>query len=157
MTDSRCTFPAPMPPAIETRALRKVYPAPPVRRRGLGGTPMTPIGSAPAGGNSAAKEILALDGLDLEVPPGEFFGLLGPNGAGKTTTIGVLTTRVRPTGGSAAVAGIDVGADPVGVRQRIGVVPQRPNPDRQLTAIQNLDRKSTRLNSSHIPLSRMPS
>ena len=99
---------------------------------------MTPIGSAPAGGNSAAKEILALDGLDLEVPPGEFFGLLGPNGAGKTTTIGVLTTRVRPTGGSAAVGGIDVGADPVGVRQRIGVVPQRPNPDRQLTAIQNL-------------------
>ena len=95
----------------------------------LTGAPQTPAG---------AREILALDGLDLEVAPGEFFGLLGPNGAGKTTTIGVLTTRVRPTAGSAAVAGIDVGANPVGVKQRIGVVPQRPNPDRQLTAIQNL-------------------
>ncbi|MGQ0701499.1 MAG: ABC transporter ATP-binding protein, partial [Gemmatimonadales bacterium] len=52
--------------------------------------------------------------------------------------IGVLTTRVRPTSGSAAVAGVDVVANPVGVKQRIGVVPQRPNPDRQLTAIQNL-------------------
>jgi ABC-2 type transport system ATP-binding protein len=126
-----------MPPAIQTRALRKVYPAPPVRRRGMGGPPMTPLSGAsqaPAG----SKEILALDGLDLEVPPGEFFGLLGPNGAGKTTTIGVLTTRVRPTSGTAAVAGIDVCSDPVGVKQRIGVVPQRPNPDRQLTAIQNL-------------------
>ena len=101
-----------MEPAIETRALEKVYPGP--------------------------SKIRALDGLDLAVRPGEFFGLLGPNGAGKTTTIGVLTTRVRPTGGTARVAGIDVVANPVGVKQRIGVVPQRPNPDRQLTAIQNL-------------------
>jgi ABC-2 type transport system ATP-binding protein len=127
-----------MSPAIQTRALRKVYPAPPVRRRGLGGAPMTPLGTAAPNAGSGSREILALDGLDLEVAPGEFFGLLGPNGAGKTTTIGVLTTRVRPTSGSAAVAGIDVGANPVGVKQRIGVVPQRPNPDRQLTAIQNL-------------------
>jgi len=86
----------------------------------------------------SGREIQALDGLDLSVHPGEFFGLLGPNGAGKTTTIGVLTTRVRPTSGTAAVAGIDVVHDPVGVKQRIGVVPQRPNPDRQLTAFQNL-------------------
>ena len=50
----------------------------------------------------------------------------------------MLTTRVRPTAGAAAVAGIDVVANPVAVKQRIGVVPQRPNPDRQLTAIQNL-------------------
>ena len=104
-----------MGPAIETRALKKVYPAP-----------------------SRGREIQALDGLDLSVQPGEFFGLLGPNGAGKTTTIGVLTTRVRPTSGTAAVAGIDVVRDPVGVKQRIGVVPQQPNPDRQLTALQNL-------------------
>jgi len=125
-----------MPSAIETRGLRKVYPAPPARRRTMGGPQIGPVspGAVPAGG----REILALDGLDLEVPAGEFFGLLGPNGAGKTTTIGVLTTRVRPTAGTAAVAGIDVGANPVGVKQRIGVVPQRPNPDRQLTAIQNL-------------------
>src|ERR1043165_756550 len=83
-------------------------------------------------------ELRAVDVITFEVARGEFFGLLGPNGAGKTTTIGVLTTRVRPTGGSAAVAGIDVGADPVGVRQRIGVAPPRPNPARQLTAIQTL-------------------
>jgi ABC-2 type transport system ATP-binding protein len=126
-----------MPPAIETRGLKKAYPAPSTRRRAPAG-PMSglgaPVHTAPAG----AREIVALDGLDLEVPTGEYFGLLGPNGAGKTTTIGVLTTRVRPSAGSAAVAGIDVTADPVGVKQRIGVVPQRPNPDRQLTAIQNL-------------------
>jgi ABC-2 type transport system ATP-binding protein len=127
-----------MPPAIQTRALRKVYPAPPVRKRGPQGPHIGPVNAPSQNASSAGREILALDGLDLEVPPGQFFGLLGPNGAGKTTTIGVLTTRVRPTSGSAAVAGIDVSADPVSVKQRIGVVPQRPNPDRQLTAIQNL-------------------
>ena len=127
-----------MPPAIETRSLKKVYPAPPMRRRGTPGPRIAPVGApAPAVG-PGTREILALDGLDLEVPPGEFFGLLGPNGAGKTTTIGVLTTRVRPTSGSAAVSGIDVSANPVAVKQRIGVVPQQPNPDRQLTVIQNL-------------------
>src|ERR1043166_3484264 len=126
-----------MPPAIETRGLRKVYPAPPLRRRTTGG-PLATLTTPGPQAADGAREILALDGLDLEVPAGEFFGLLGPNGAGKTTTIGILTTRVRPSGGSAAVAGIDVGVDPVGVKQRIGVVPQRPNPDRQLTAIQNL-------------------
>jgi len=99
---------------------------------------MAPGGPGSPFAGPGAREILALDGLDLSVPPGEFFGLLGPNGAGKTTTIGILTTRVRPTSGNAAVAGIDVVRDPVGVKQRIGVVPQRPNPDRQLTAIQNL-------------------
>ena len=128
-----------MPPAIQTRGLRKVYPAPPQRRRGRPNPHLTPPDASratfvPPG----AREITALDSLDLEVAPGEFFGLLGPNGAGKTTTIGVLTTRVRPTAGTAAVAGIDVSVNPVGVKQRIGVVPQRPNPDRQLTAIQNL-------------------
>jgi len=127
----------PVPPAIQTRDLRKVYPASTGRPRGLGGAPIGPPSPA-AAGPGPAREILALDGLDLEVRAGEFFGLLGPNGAGKTTTIGILTTRVRPTGGTAAVAGVDVVANPVGVKQRIGVVPQRPNPDRQLTVIQNL-------------------
>jgi ABC-2 type transport system ATP-binding protein len=80
----------------------------------------------------------AVDGISFTVERGEVFGLLGPNGAGKTTTIGVLTTRVQPTSGSASVAGIDVAADPVTARSRLSVVPQRPNLDRALTARQNL-------------------
>ena len=80
----------------------------------------------------------AVDGVSFTVAPGEVFGLLGPNGAGKTTTIGVLTTRVLPTGGSARVAGVDVAADPVTARSRLSVVPQRSNLDRSLTARQNL-------------------
>ena len=68
------------------------------------------------------------------MPRGEFFGLLGPNGAGKTTTIGILTTRVLPTGGAARIDGIDVARDPVAVKRRIGVVPQMNNLDRSLTA-----------------------
>ncbi len=79
-------------------------------------------------------EVKAIDGISFEVPRGEFFGLLGPNGAGKTTTIGILTTRVVPTDGSARVDGIDVARDPVAVKRRIGVVPQVNNLDRSLTA-----------------------
>jgi ABC-2 type transport system ATP-binding protein len=80
----------------------------------------------------------AVDGISFAVERGEVFGLLGPNGAGKTTTIGVLTTRVLPTSGTASVAGVDVAADPVTARSRLSVVPQRPNLDRALTARQNL-------------------
>ena len=83
-------------------------------------------------------DVVALDSLDLDVHEGELFGMIGPNGAGKTTTIGILTTRVRPTAGTATVAGADVVANEVEVRQRIGVVPQRPNPDRSLNALENL-------------------
>ena len=79
-------------------------------------------------------EVKALDGISFEVSRGEFFGLLGPNGAGKTTTIGILTTRVVPTGGVAKVEGIDVAREPVAVKRRIGVVPQVNNLDRSLTA-----------------------
>jgi len=79
-------------------------------------------------------EVKALDGISFEVPRGEFFGLLGPNGAGKTTTIGILTTRVVPTGGVAKIEGVDVAKDPVTVKHRIGVVPQVNNLDRSLTA-----------------------
>jgi ABC-2 type transport system ATP-binding protein len=111
-------------PAIATRALRKIYRAAPGVRR--------PRGKAPPEG------IVALDGLDLEVRAGEFFGLLGPNGAGKTTTLGILTTRVRATSGLARVAGADVATEPAAVKQRIGVVPQRPNPDRSLNVLENL-------------------
>jgi ABC-2 type transport system ATP-binding protein len=84
------------------------------------------------------RQANAVDGISFAVERGEVFGLLGPNGAGKTTTIGVLTTRVLPTSGSARVAGIDVAADPVTARSRLSVVPQRPNLDRALTARQNL-------------------
>jgi ABC-2 type transport system ATP-binding protein len=74
----------------------------------------------------------AVDGVSFSVERGEIFGLLGPNGAGKTTTIGVLTTAILPTAGSAAVMGIDVAADSIGVKQRIAVVPQQSNLDRSL-------------------------
>ena len=69
---------------------------------------------------------------------GEVFGLLGPNGAGKTTTIGVLTTRVIPTGGQALIGGIDVVTHPTLVKQLIGVVSQQNTLDRQLTPFENL-------------------
>ncbi|GAA0509225.1 multidrug ABC transporter ATP-binding protein [Saccharopolyspora subtropica] len=80
----------------------------------------------------------AVDGLSFQVAAGEIFGLLGPNGAGKTTTVGILTTRVLPTSGTARVAGVDVAADPVGARSKVAVVPQRVNLDRSLNARQNL-------------------
>src|SRR5438045_7011417 len=85
------------------------------------------------------KDIVALDSLDLDIRQGEFFGLLGPNGAGKTTTIGILTTRVLPTSGTARIANYDVGTDAVRVRRRICVVPQRPNADRSLNVLENLE------------------
>jgi ABC-2 type transport system ATP-binding protein len=80
----------------------------------------------------------AVAGIDFAVREGEIFGLLGPNGAGKTTTIGTITTRVRPTGGRVLVDGFDVVREPVDVKLRIAVVPQRPNFDRSLTALENL-------------------
>jgi daunorubicin resistance ABC transporter ATP-binding subunit len=87
-------------------------------------------------------DVLAVRGIDLNVPSGELFGLLGPNGAGKSTTIGMLTTLVLPTGGRAWVAGIDVVADPVGVKRRIGVVTQNNTLDMQLTVAENLEFRS---------------
>jgi len=124
-------------PAIQTSALRKVYPAPSSIPRGAPRGPAV-AGAAQPTAAGPAGEVVALDALDLEIREGELFGLLGPNGAGKSTTIGILTTRVRPSGGRATVAGADVGTQPVAVRQRIGVVPQRPNPDRGLNAVENL-------------------
>lgn len=127
--------------SIRTHGLRKVY-APVTRARRRDPSPERP--GRTAQGPDAEYEapdgvpIVALDHLDLDVGSGEFFGLLGPNGAGKTTTIGILTTRVRATAGEATVGGADVVRDPVAVRQRIGVVPQRPNPDRSLSVLQNL-------------------
>jgi ABC-2 type transport system ATP-binding protein len=97
-----------------------------------------PSPSTPSAAARSLGGVVALDALDLQVAEGEFFGLLGPNGAGKTTTIGILTTRVRATSGEAFVAGASVASQDVAVRRRIGVVPQRPNPDRGLNVLENL-------------------
>ena len=70
--------------------------------------------------------VLALDGLDLDVPAGSVFGLLGPNGAGKTTAIRILTGLARPTSGSASVAGTPIGAPNGQLQQRIGYLDQDP-------------------------------
>ena len=98
-----------MPVGIRTENLRKVF-------------------------HSPQGEVVALDDLSLAVHPGEIFGLLGPNGAGKSTTVGVLTTRVRPTAGRAWIGDFDVWQNGLAVKRLIGVVPQRPNLDFQLTA-----------------------
>jgi len=82
--------------------------------------------------------VQAVDGLQLSVYAGEIFGLLGPNGAGKTTTVGMLTTRVIPTGGSAWIAGIDVVAHPTAAKRVMGVVSQTNTLDRSLTVWENL-------------------
>jgi ABC-type multidrug transport system ATPase subunit len=89
-------------------------------------------------GGRGGPPVRAVDGLSFTVPAGSIFGLLGPNGAGKTTTLRVLTTLLRPTRGSARVAGCDVVADPLGVRRRIAVVIQEQAADLFLTARDNL-------------------
>jgi ABC-2 type transport system ATP-binding protein len=66
----------------------------------------------------------AVDGIDLAVPAGSFYGFLGPNGAGKSTTIKCLTGLLKPSGGSMRILGTDPEADPVSVKRRIGVVPE---------------------------------
>lgn len=106
-----------METVIELKELQKIYK--PNRRRQSG-------------------EVKAVDGITLEVSRGEFFGLLGPNGAGKTTTVGILTTRVLPTGGLALIDGMDIVSDSVVIKRRIGVVAQANNLDRSLTARENL-------------------
>jgi len=73
---------------------------------------------------SRRRTVQAVRGVDLTVADGEVVGFLGPNGAGKTTTLRMLTTLLKPTAGTATVAGADLLRDPVGVRRRIGYVPQ---------------------------------
>ncbi|MEV8016471.1 ATP-binding cassette domain-containing protein [Streptomyces sp. NPDC086554] len=80
----------------------------------------------------------AVRGIDLTVAPGEIVGLLGPNGAGKTTTLRMLTTLLPPTGGAATVAGLDLAADPAGVRRKIGYVAQSGGVDLSISVREEL-------------------
>ena len=88
---------------------------------------------------TGAKQVTALDGLDLAVEEGTIMGLLGPNGAGKTTTVRVLTTLLEADEGTAVVDGIDVRHDPQSVRERIGLSGQYAAVDEYLTGFENLD------------------
>jgi ABC-2 type transport system ATP-binding protein len=83
--------------------------------------------------------VVALDGLDLEVPKGTVLGLLGPNGAGKTTAVRILSTLLDADAGTVEVAGIDVKAHPDRVRERIGLSGQNAAVDEYLTGFENLD------------------
>src|SRR5438128_914522 len=116
---------------IRTQDLRKVYSsAPPLGAAGG----FVARADAKGAKQQPKTQIPALDGLSLEVSPGEIFCLLGPNGAGKSTTVGVLTTRVRPTSGQVWIGEHEVWKNQVAVKLLIGVVPQRPNLDFSLTA-----------------------
>jgi ABC-2 type transport system ATP-binding protein len=83
--------------------------------------------------------VQAVRGVDFEVAGGEVFGMLGPNGAGKSTTIGMLTTAIAPTAGTARVGGVDVAAHPIWARRVTSVVFQDTVVDRALTGRRNLE------------------
>jgi ABC-2 type transport system ATP-binding protein len=83
--------------------------------------------------------LTAVDEISFEVGSGELFGFIGPNGGGKTTTISMLITLIKPTSGTASVAGYDIAARPDRVRESIGVVFQEPTLDNRLTGFENLD------------------
>ena len=84
-------------------------------------------------------EVVALDGLDLEVEAGSVFGLLGPNGAGKTTLVRILATLLRPSAGRVRLLGHDVVAEPLAVRRRIGLAGQFAAVDAELTGRENVE------------------
>ncbi|MGZ4280369.1 MAG: ATP-binding cassette domain-containing protein [Solirubrobacteraceae bacterium] len=83
-------------------------------------------------------DVRALDGVDLQVPPGSVLGLLGPNGAGKTTAVRVLTTLLKPDAGTALVTGLDVVHEAAELRARIGLAGQYAAVDENLTGLENL-------------------
>jgi ABC-2 type transport system ATP-binding protein len=122
---------------IRIENLRKVFDTPPPSAaRGAGFSFVSQRSAGPKEKKDKKKkfEVVAIDGISLEMRAGEVFGLLGPNGAGKSTTIGVLTTRTRPTSGRVFIGDYDVWQDQVKAKRLIGVVPQRPNLDFALTA-----------------------
>lgn len=88
---------------------------------------------------SYGSKHIAVDHLNLDVKAGEIFGFLGPNGAGKSTTTRILCGLLRPSSGRAAVAGLDVAAEPEGVKRRIGYVAQAFSFYEDLTAAENMD------------------
>ena len=77
--------------------------------------------------NKRYGEKVAVHGLDLQIPAGEFFCFLGPNGAGKTTTIKMITGLVRPTAGRAVIGGFDIQEQPLEAKQLLGYVPDHPH------------------------------
>ena len=83
-------------------------------------------------------DFTAVKGISFDILEGEIFSLLGPNGAGKTTTLSILTTTLAPTEGRALIEGLDVVADAAAVRQRVGIIFQRPSLDRNLTGEENV-------------------
>ena len=106
---------------------------PPTAPRGLAAIEVHGLQKTYPGGVEAVR------GIDFTVAPGEVFGLLGPNGAGKSTTIGMLTTTILPTGGTAHLAGYDVVRQPLQARQISSVVFQEAVVDRALSGQRNLD------------------
>ncbi len=83
-------------------------------------------------------DVLAVDGLDMDVRPGEIFGFLGPNGAGKTTTIRMLSALISPTSGKARVAGYEVGREDNEIRRSVGILTESPGLYARLSAERNL-------------------
>jgi ABC-2 type transport system ATP-binding protein len=102
----------------------------------------TPASGEPAisvrGITKSFGDVRALQGIDIDVQRGTVLGLLGPNGAGKTTFVRVLTTLMKPDGGTARVAGFDVVADAVELRAKIGLAGQYAAVDENLTGLENL-------------------
>jgi ABC-2 type transport system ATP-binding protein len=97
-----------------------------------------PVAIEAQGLRKSYGDVEALRGVDLNVPIGSVFGLLGPNGAGKTTAVRILTTLLRPDGGTARVAGFDVVRDAARVREHIGLAGQSAAVDENLTGFENL-------------------
>src|SRR5829696_3473813 len=83
-------------------------------------------------------DLVAVDGIDLDVRRGEAFGFLGPNGAGKSTTMRMIGCVSPPTAGSLHIFGMDVATEGRQIRGRLGVVPQLDSLDKELTVMENL-------------------
>lgn len=89
-------------------------------------------------GKKQENELVAVDDLTLEVERGEVFGFLGPNGAGKTTTVRMMTGLIRPTYGTAQVAGFELGKQDTEIRRNVGILTESPGMYERLSAEKNL-------------------